>query len=102
MKIALRAFKTHFYRTYILPDSRVYILVETKDNLWEVWDGFRLSVAEDIQVSKIGVTAPDRLEMNISDRTNFQRVVLRASTVVSLVKYFIIYSVILSFFFIMN
>lgn len=86
-EFAQRTFKTHMSRAYVLPDSRVYLLIETDDASWEIWDGFRLSVTEDVQVSRVGVVTPDRVEIKPSDRTNLQRVVLRASTVVCTVQY---------------
>lgn len=73
-------------QTYVLPDSRVYLLVKINDNIWEVWDGFRLTVFEKIRVSTVGLMTSDRIEIKQSDRTNFEDVVLQASTVVSLIQ----------------
>lgn len=69
--------------SYALPDSRVYLLIDTGSGPWEVWDGFRLSVFEDIRVSRVGTVTADRVEFGQSDRTDFRRVVLKASAVVS-------------------
>lgn len=71
-------------RAYALPDSRVYLLTAVNSSHWEIWDGFRFSVFEDIRVSRIGMMTSDRVEIKHSDRTNFHRTVIRASTVVSL------------------
>lgn len=71
---------------YVLPDSRVYLLVRVDDNIWEVWDGFRLKTAGEIRVSKIGEMTPNRVEINISHRANLQRTVLNSSAVVSLAR----------------
>lgn len=84
-EIALQTFKTHMSQTYVLPDSRVYLLIRIDNDLWEIWDGFRLSVSERVQVSKVGKMTPDRVEMRKTNRSNFHRVVLKASTVVSFV-----------------
>jgi len=73
-------------QSYVMPDSRVYLLIEVDRNVWEIWDGFRLSVAKEVQVSRVGVMTPERVEIKLSDRTNFKRVVLSASTVVSLMR----------------
>lgn len=70
-------------QAYVMPDSRVYLLIEVNRNVWEIWDGFRLSVSKEVQVSRVGVMTPERVEIKLSDRTNFKRVVLSASTVVS-------------------
>jgi len=70
-------------QAYMMPDSRVYLLIEVDRNVWEIWDGFRLSVTEEVQVSRVGVMTPDRVEIKRANRTNFKRVVLSASTVVS-------------------
>lgn len=67
----------------MMPDSRVYLLIEVDRNVWEIWDGFRLSVTEEVQVSRVGMMTPDRVEIKRANRTNFKRVVLSASTVVS-------------------
>lgn len=72
-------------RIYVLPDSKVYLLIKVNNDLWEIWDGFRLSVSEGVRVSKVGTAITDRVEIRQTDRSNFQRVVLKASTVVSLV-----------------
>lgn len=83
LEVALETFKTHMSDAYVMPDSRVYLLIETDHNFWEVWDGFRLNVSEEIQVSQVGIMTPDRVEIKLSDRTNFHRIGIRASTVVS-------------------
>lgn len=74
-------------QSYVLPDSRVYLMIKIDNNMWEVWDGFRISLSEEIQVSNIGIVSADAVKIKYSDRTNFQRVVLKASTVVSLTIY---------------
>jgi len=85
LEIALHSFRTHMNQAYVMPDSRVYLLIEVDRHVWEIWDGFRLSVTEEVQVSRVGVMTPDRVEIKSSDRTNFKRVVLSTSTVVSLI-----------------
>jgi len=83
LEIALHSFRTHMNQAYVMPDSMVYLLIEVDRNVWEIWDGFRLSVTEEMQVSRVDVMTPDRVEIKRSDRTNFKRVILSASTVVS-------------------
>jgi len=73
-------------QAYVLPDSTVYLLIEVDRNVWEIWDGFRLGVTEEVQVSRVGVMTPDRVEIKRSDRTNFKRMILSASTVVSSIE----------------
>lgn len=71
-------------QSYVLPDSRVYLMIEIdNNNVWEVWDGFRASVSDEIRVSKVGTMTSDLVEIKYSDRTNFRRVALKASTAVS-------------------
>lgn len=74
-------------QNYVLPDSRVYLLIKINDNNWEMWDGFRLNVFEEVRVSRVGLMTSDRIEIQHSDRTNFENIVLQASTVVSLINY---------------
>lgn len=83
---ALRSFKTHMSRAYALPDSRVYLMVKVGKGRWEIWDGFRFNVYGDFRVSRVGTVTSDRVEVKYPDRTNFYGTVLRASTVVSLLK----------------
>lgn len=87
LEIALQTFKTHMNQTYVLPDSRVYLLIKIDNDLWEIWDGFRLSVSESVQVSKVGTMTPDRVEIRQTKRSNFHSIVLKASTVVSLLLF---------------
>lgn len=69
---------------YVLPDSRVYLIIEIDNNMWEVWDGYRISLSNEIRVSKIGIMTPNAVKIKYSDRTNFHQIVLNASMVVSL------------------
>lgn len=82
-EIASHSFRTFMNQSYAMPDSRVYLLIEVGRHVWEVWDGFRSSVVDQVRVSKVGVMTPDRVEFKHSDRTDFRRAVLSASTVVS-------------------
>ncbi|XP_022170942.1 uncharacterized protein LOC111034171 [Myzus persicae] len=87
LEIALHSFRKHMNRAYVMPDSRVYLLIEVDRNVWEIWNGFRLSVTEEVQVSRVGVMTPDRVEIKRSVRTNFRRVILSASTVLSIITF---------------
>lgn len=69
-------------QSYVLPDSKVYLIIEINDNTWEVWDGFRISLSDEIRVSNIGIVSPDAVKIKYSDRTNFHQIVLKASMVV--------------------
>ncbi|VVC30077.1 Ionotropic glutamate receptor [Cinara cedri] len=85
LDIALRTFKKHYSASetlHVLPDSRVYLLIETGNDFWEVWDGFRSGVSEEIKVSRVGAVTSNQAKIEDSDRTNFRRVTLKASTVI--------------------
>lgn len=86
--IALETFEIYLNKSYVLPESNVYLLIETDDNYaWEIWEGFKVSKMEKIQVHRHGIMTSDSIELNNNDsillKSNLRGITLKATTVVS-------------------
>lgn len=86
-EVALETFETHLSGAYVLPESNVFLFVETDGDAWEIWEGFKVSRTGKVLVFKHGtVTGDGPLELaddSVSLRTDLRGVVLKATTVVS-------------------
>lgn len=85
MSVALKVFNTHFNDAYVLPDSSVFLVQETGDNVWEVWNGFKASKSDTIRVFKIGTASPNFLNISgllYEEKRNFRGITLKANSVV--------------------
>ncbi|XP_050421371.1 uncharacterized protein LOC126833853 [Adelges cooleyi] len=84
LDLAVQTFDTFMDKARLLPDSRVYLLVEIKDNVWEIWDGFRSKNNEKIRVTKVGILTPHRAQMNYSnsERTNLRGSVIKSAAAI--------------------
>lgn len=85
--IAFETFEIYLSESYILPESNVYLLIETDDYAWEIWEGFKVSKIEKIQVHIYGIVTNNGLELNNNDsislKSDLQGITLKATTVVS-------------------
>lgn len=85
-EIALETFEMHLSEAYVLPESNVFLFIDTTSG-WEIWEGFKVGKMERIQVNKHGVVTSDGLyfEKNgsISFKSNLRGITLKATTVVS-------------------
>lgn len=86
--IALETFEIYLNKSYVLPESNVYLLIETDDNYaWEIWAGFKVSKMEKIQVHRHGIVTSDGIELNNNDsillKSDLRDITLKATTVVS-------------------
>jgi len=104
LKIASVVFETYLSKSYVLPDSGVFLFQEIGSNVWEIWSGFRASKFDRIRVFKTGFASKYYIEINdsIELRTNFRGANLKAITVVRTKNdfkiIFIHYSIFMTFF----
>jgi len=84
LTIASVVFEAYFGKSYVLPDSGVFLFQKIGNNVWEIWSGFRASKLDTIRVFKTGLASRYHIELNdsIKLRTNFRGVTLKATTVV--------------------
>lgn len=84
LTIASIVFETYLGKSYVLPDSGVFLFQEIGNNDWEIWSGFRASKLDAIRVFKTGLVSKYHIEINdsIRLRTNFRGAKLKATTVV--------------------
>lgn len=84
LTIASVVFETYLGKSYVLPDSGVFLFQEIGNNDWEIWSGFRASKLDAIEVFKTGFVSKYHIEINdsIRLRTNFRGANLKATTVV--------------------
>lgn len=87
-KIALETFEMHLSKSYVLPESNVFLLVQTDENYaWEIWEGFRVSKMEKFQVHRHGTVTNNGIELNYNEsilfKTDLRGITLKATTVVS-------------------
>jgi len=91
--IAFETFEMHLNEAYVLPESNVFLLIDTASG-WEIWEGFKVGKMERIQVNRHGMVTSDGIyfEKNdsISFKSNLRGITLKATTVVS--RYGIIFS----------
>lgn len=80
-------FEKYLGKSYVLPDSGVFLFQKIGNNVWEIWSGFQSSKLDAIRVFKIG-SASKYIEMNdsIELRTNFRGTTLKAITVVRITQ----------------
>ncbi|XP_050546128.1 uncharacterized protein LOC126908257 [Daktulosphaira vitifoliae] len=80
---ALEIFELFMDRTRILPDSRVYLLTKVSQDVWEIWDGFRSNINEEVRVTKIGTVMEFNVIMNYSNpnRLNWQKTIIKSAGV---------------------
>lgn len=83
--IVLDIFNKYLDKYYILPDSEVFLFQEIKNNVWEIWSGFRASKLDVMRVFKMGMASKDYIELGdvMKQKTDFKGVELKAITVVS-------------------
>jgi len=88
LTIALIVFETYLGKSYVLPDSGVFLFQKIGNNVWEIWSGFQASKLDTIRVFKIGLASKYHIEMNdsIELRTNFRGTTLKAITVVRITQ----------------
>jgi len=84
LTIASVVFETYLGKSYVLPDSGVFLFQKIGNNVWEIWSGFRASKLDTIRVFKTGLASKYHIEINDSTelRMNFRGVTLKATTVV--------------------
>lgn len=84
MAIASVVFDTYLDKSYVLPDSCVFLFQKIGNNVWEIWSGFRASKLDTIRVFKTGLASKYHMEIydSIDLRTNFWGATLKATTVV--------------------
>ncbi|XP_026805088.1 uncharacterized protein LOC113548417 [Rhopalosiphum maidis] len=84
LTIASVVFETYLGKSYVLPDSGVFLFQEIRNNVWEIWSGFRASKLDTIRVFKTGLASEYHIEISDSNelRTNFRGANLRATTVI--------------------
>lgn len=82
--IALETFEKYLGEAYILPESNVLLFVETADDAWEIWEGFRVSKTDKIRVNKHGFVTSSALQLNnsIPIKADLRGITLKATTVV--------------------
>jgi len=93
LTIASVVFKTYLGKSYVLPDSGVFLFQEIENNDWEIWSGFRASKLDAIRVFKTGLVSKYHIEINdsLKLRTNFRGANLKATTVVRKTKSILAY-----------
>lgn len=81
---ALRTFETYLGNAYVLPDSGVFLFQKFENNVWEIWNGFRVSKKYPLIVFQIGLTSPNYLKIDLfnHERSNFRGEKLKATSVV--------------------
>ncbi|XP_029347273.1 glutamate receptor ionotropic, delta-1-like [Acyrthosiphon pisum] len=84
--IALETFEMHLSEAYVLPESNVFLFIDTPSG-WEIWEGFKVGKMERIQVKRHGMVTSDGIyfEKNdsISFKSNLRGITLKATTVIS-------------------
>jgi len=84
--IALETFEMHLSEAYVLPESNVFLFIDTADG-WEIWEGFKVGKMERIRVNRHGMVTSDGLYLakndSISFKSNLRGITLKATTVVS-------------------
>uniref|UniRef100_A0A2S2NTB4 Glutamate receptor delta-1 subunit n=1 Tax=Schizaphis graminum TaxID=13262 RepID=A0A2S2NTB4_SCHGA len=84
--IAFETFEMHLSEAYVLPESNVFLFVDFAGG-WEIWEGFKVSKMERIQVNRYGMVTTDKLNFeknhSISFRSNLRGITLKATTVIS-------------------
>jgi len=84
--IALETFEMHLSEAYILPDSNVFLFIDTASG-WEIWEGFKVGKMERIRVNRHGIVTRDEIYFDkndsISFKSNLRGITLKATTVVS-------------------
>lgn len=85
--IALETFEMHLSEAYVLPDSNVFLLIDTASG-WEIWEGFKVGKMERIRVNRHGIVTSDGIYFDkndsISFKSNLRGITLKATTVVSI------------------
>ncbi|VVC30079.1 Ionotropic glutamate receptor [Cinara cedri] len=93
-QVALETFETYLSEAYVLPESNVFLLVQTndRDSSWDIWEGFKVSKTERIRVYRHGSASVNRLEVldnnSVSLRSDLRGITLKATTVISEPKMF--------------
>lgn len=84
-QFALRTFQIYLANAYVLPDAGVFLFLETNNDVWEIWSGFRASKLDSIRVFEYGTASSNRLtvvrELH-DERRNFRGITLKSTTVV--------------------
>lgn len=84
--IALETFEMHLSEAYVLPESNVFLFIDTASG-WEIWEGFKVGKMERIQVNRHGMVTSDGIFLakndSISFKSNLRGTTLKATTVVS-------------------
>ncbi|XP_029347065.1 ionotropic receptor 75a-like [Acyrthosiphon pisum] len=84
LTIASVVFETYLGKSYVLPDSGVFLFQKIGNNVWEIWSGFRASKLDTIRVYKTGLASKYHIEINDSTeiRMDFRGATLKATTVI--------------------
>ncbi|XP_022171946.1 glutamate receptor ionotropic, kainate 4-like [Myzus persicae] len=84
-QFALRTFQIYLANAYVLPDAGVFLFLETNNDVWEIWSGFRASKLDSIRVFEYGTASSNRLtvvrELH-DERRNFRGITLKSTTVI--------------------
>jgi len=83
-QFALRTFQMYLANAYVLPDSGVFLFLETYNDVWDIWSGFRASKSDTIRVFEYGTASSNRLTIRElhEERRNFRGITLKSTTVV--------------------